>query len=129
MLSHHGTLSRFPVTIKARLLESESETQTARTRRRYPALAHLPLSAIFTICEADLSELLPQESLAPFQAEIDARAQRRAAEEARRKEEAGNVQRREHDAPLPPLSSAELSSMPVPGEVSSAVPLRLWQAF
>jgi hypothetical protein len=70
------------------------------------------------MCEADLSGLVPAESLAPYQGEIDARAERRAAAEAQRKHEAEHVHLQEKAQQMPPPTAVELASMPMPGEVN-----------
>lgn len=41
------------------------------------ALAHLPLTAEFKLCEVDLSQMLPESALAPFRAELSQRSKRR----------------------------------------------------
>lgn len=46
-------------------------------RATLQALAHLPLTAEFKLCEVDLSQMLPESALAPFRAELSQRSKRR----------------------------------------------------
>lgn len=77
LLNHYGAFSACPPRLSACVLEREHMTQTDALRRRLQPLAHLPLTADFTLCEVDLSPLLPDRALEPFADELAKREARR----------------------------------------------------
>lgn len=119
LMHHHGSLAACPPSVTARVVESEVETQSASTRRRHPYLAHLPLSSALALCEADLSGVLPADALAPFRAELDTRARRRATAARRQQAELARARAVEdaQAAERGPISPLELAAMPLPSEV------------
>ncbi|XP_028761141.1 RING finger protein 10 isoform X2 [Neltuma alba] len=77
LLHHYGSYDMLPHRISGRILQLETVTQSEAMRRRYRYLSHFPLTATFQLCEIDLSEMLPSESLAPFMDELKKRANHR----------------------------------------------------
>ena len=79
----------------SQVLELSWHAQSAATRRRFRNLAHLPLGARFGVAEIDVAEVVSEEVLGEFGAEIAKRAERRRAaakaeakaEEARARDE------------------------------------------
>ena len=77
------------------MLELSWHAQSDATRRRFRNLAHLPLGARFGVAEIDVAEVVSEEVLGEFGAEIAKRAERRRAaakaeakaEEARARDE------------------------------------------
>ena len=77
LLHHYGSYDKLPHRISGRILQLETVTQSEAMRRRYRFLSHFPLTTVFQLCEVDLSEMLPPETLAPFMDEIKKRANQR----------------------------------------------------
>lgn len=119
-----GSYSALPHEITARVLELEGVEQNEASRKRLKGVTHLPLGASYRICEIDLSEVLPPEALAPFEAELVQRAKRRvqqARQEARRSQrdaaKAASAASAAAAASAGP-SAAELAAMPRLGAAS-----------
>lgn len=93
LLEFSKSSKKLPLEFTARILEIEDIQQTEAVRKRYRRTAHLPLGAHFSLCEVDMSTLLPPKAIEPFKKEIVVRARRRAAAEMRqkRKETSFNV--------------------------------------
>lgn len=83
------------------MLEVERVTQSVNTRRRLKALSHIPLTAAFSLCELNLSAMLPPDALHAFAPELQRRA-------ARRQEAADQVS-------SPVLLNKRLTSLIAPG--------------
>ncbi|KAJ8773030.1 hypothetical protein K2173_028207 [Erythroxylum novogranatense] len=77
LLHHYGNYDMLPPRISGKILQFESVTQSETTRRRYRFLSHFSLTTTFQLCEIDLSELLPPNSLLPFMDEIKKRERQR----------------------------------------------------
>ncbi|KAF7801850.1 RING finger protein 10 [Senna tora] len=77
LLHHYGSYDLLPNRISGKILQLETSTQSEAMRRRYRYLSHFPLTTTFQLCEIDLSEMLPPESLAPFMDEMKKRANQR----------------------------------------------------
>ncbi|BFI29806.1 hypothetical protein MPTK2_3g06120 [Marchantia polymorpha subsp. ruderalis] len=77
LLHHYGSYEALPDSLEAEIVELETVTQTEATRKRYRYLSHLPLTAVFQLCEVDLSDCLPSISLSPFVEELRNRDMRR----------------------------------------------------
>lgn len=113
----YGSAACYPSTITAPILEIEKNEQSMKTRKRFPALSHLPLTSNFTFLEVDLKETLPSDVLSSFSDELSSRSRRRAQIEKRearqRKAEAAralSALKLKHGGP----SESELASMPLP---------------
>ncbi|KAK4798333.1 hypothetical protein SAY86_030659 [Trapa natans] len=77
LLHHYGSYDMLPHRINGRILEMETVTQTEAVRRRYRYLSHFSLTTTFQLCEIELSDLLPSDSLRPFLDEIKKRGKLR----------------------------------------------------
>ncbi|KAM0947130.1 putative transcription factor C2H2 family [Dioscorea sansibarensis] len=77
LLHHYGSYGMLPPRISGVILELETVTQSEAMRRRYRYLSHFSLTTTFQLCEIDLRESLPPESLAPFVEEIKKREKQR----------------------------------------------------
>ncbi|KAL2636037.1 hypothetical protein R1flu_007516 [Riccia fluitans] len=77
LLHHYGSYEALPDSLEAEVVELETVTQTEATRKRYRYLSHLPLTAVFQLCEVDLSRLMPSKAFVPFAEEIRSREMRR----------------------------------------------------
>ncbi|KAH7664016.1 putative E3 ubiquitin ligase protein [Dioscorea alata] len=102
LLHHYGSYGMLPPRISGVILELETVTQSEAMRRRYRYLSHFSLTTTFQLCEIDLRESLPPESLAPFVEEIKKRGKQR--KRLARKEEVEKVK----------AEAAALSAIPVP---------------
>lgn len=114
LLHHYGHYADCPPTVTGRIVELEDVVQSELTRKRWKFLSHLPLTGTFKLCEIQLSDLLPAESLQPFAEELKlrcARRSRRAAEE-RRQAAADKAAARAAAAAAQGPSAAELLAMP-----------------
>ncbi|CAM6114319.1 unnamed protein product [Calypogeia fissa] len=78
LVHHYGSYETLPTSLEADVVESEGVTQTELTRKRYRYLSHLPLTAVFQLCEVDLSNILPESALLPFADELRNRENRRS---------------------------------------------------
>lgn len=118
LLAHYGSYAACPPTITAKVLEVEDVTQDESSRRRMRVLGHLPLTATFKLCEADLSGLLPPSALAQFSDELAQREKKRAQrakQEARlAKQERAAAAAAAAAAANTGMSAAELRAMPLP---------------
>ncbi|GFP91619.1 ring finger protein 10 [Phtheirospermum japonicum] len=65
------------VLITGKILQLETVTQSEAMRRRYRFLSHISLTTTFQLCEIDLRDKLPAESLSPFMDEIKNREKQR----------------------------------------------------
>lgn len=83
-------------------------------------MAHIPITSEFRLVEVDLSEILPEDSISPFQKELTARAERRERERAKTKREEEKARVAEARARKPEVFSG-LATMPLPHEVCSAL--------
>jgi hypothetical protein len=126
LLQHYGSYASCPPTLTAAVLELEEEVvQSDATRRRLRALAHLPISGAFRLCEVDLAPLLPAAALAPFAEELAQRHKRRvqrdrqAAQRVRREDAAAAAAAA---AVVVGPSAADLRAMPRLGDPGGAVP-------
>ncbi|XP_054801393.1 uncharacterized protein LOC129305374 isoform X2 [Prosopis cineraria] len=109
LLHHYRSYDMLPHRISGRILQLETVTQSEATRRRYRYLSHFPLTATFQLCEIDLNEMLPPESLAPFMDELKKRAnQRRQLAKKERKEKSKAEAAPTHSIPIP--TSSQLMS-------------------
>ncbi|XP_073022197.1 uncharacterized protein [Primulina eburnea] len=77
LLHHYGSYEKLPNRITGKILQMETITQSDVMRRRYRFLSHFSLTTTFQLCEIDLSEILPPESLFPFMDEIKNREKQR----------------------------------------------------
>ncbi|XP_073140194.1 uncharacterized protein [Henckelia pumila] len=77
LLHHYGSYGRLPNRITGKILQMETITQSDAMRRRYRFLSHFSLTTTFQLCEIELSEILPPESLFPFMDEIKNREKQR----------------------------------------------------
>ncbi|WCJ40235.1 RING finger protein 10 [Euphorbia peplus] len=77
LLHHYGSYDMLPHRISGKILQLESVTQTEAIRRRYRYLSHFSLTTTFQLCEIDLNEVLPPDSLYPFHDEIKKREKQR----------------------------------------------------
>ncbi|XP_051117245.1 uncharacterized protein LOC127241980 [Andrographis paniculata] len=77
LLHHYGSYERLPDRISGKILQMETVTQSEATRRRYRFLSHFSLTTTFQLCEIDMGDLLPVESLSPFMDEIKSREKQR----------------------------------------------------
>ncbi|XP_047333931.1 RING finger protein 10 [Impatiens glandulifera] len=77
LLHHYGSYEDLPHRIGGKILELESVTQSEAIRKRYRFISHFSLTTTFQLCEIDLSEMLPSDSLLPFMDEIKNRENRR----------------------------------------------------
>lgn len=77
LLHHYGSHDSLPHRISGRILELETMTQSEDIRRRYRYLSHFSLTTTFQLCEIDLKELLPPDSLSPFMDETKKRENQR----------------------------------------------------
>ncbi|EFJ45410.1 hypothetical protein VOLCADRAFT_105963 [Volvox carteri f. nagariensis] len=114
LLHAYGSYDSCPPVITARLLELEDVVQAEATRRRWRFLSHLPLAGAFKLCEVAMTDLLPQEALAPFADELAAREKRRRrqrADERRQAAAEAAAAARAAAARLGP-SAEELQAMP-----------------
>ncbi|KAH6781843.1 hypothetical protein C2S52_001363 [Perilla frutescens var. hirtella] len=76
-LHHYGSYEKLPSRICGKILQLETVTQSEAVRRRYRFLSHLSLTTTFQLCEIDLGNILPSESLSPFMDEIKNREKQR----------------------------------------------------
>lgn len=113
-----STACRMPAIITAPLLEIEKIEQTESSRKRNKALGHLPLSGSYSLCEVDLSGILPSEAIAPFEEELLQRRKRRvqqAQRDARESRKEAAAMRAAAAASNQAIFSAEdLAAMPLP---------------
>ncbi|KAG8366757.1 hypothetical protein BUALT_Bualt16G0000900 [Buddleja alternifolia] len=77
LLHHYGSYERLPNRITGKVLQLETITQSEAMRRRYRFLSHFSLTTTFQLCEIDLGDTLPAESLSPFMDEIKNREEQR----------------------------------------------------
>ncbi|XP_057982569.1 uncharacterized protein LOC131167725 isoform X2 [Malania oleifera] len=77
LLHHYGSYDMLPHRISGKILQLETVTQSEAMRRRYRYLSHFSLTTTFQLCEIDLSEILPPDSLSPFMDEIKKREKQR----------------------------------------------------
>ncbi|KAL0424181.1 UNVERIFIED_CONTAM: RING finger protein 10 [Sesamum radiatum] len=77
LLHHYGCYERLPNRITGKILQLETVTQSEATRRRYRFLSHFSLTTTFQLCEIDVRDVLPAESLSPFMDEIKNREKQR----------------------------------------------------
>ncbi|KAL8474902.1 hypothetical protein ACS0TY_031354 [Phlomoides rotata] len=77
LLHHYGSYERLPNRISGRILQLETVTQSEATRRRYRFLSHFSLTTTFQLCEINLDDILPAESVSPFLDEIKNREKQR----------------------------------------------------
>jgi len=77
LLSEFGSYDTVPLSLEGTILELEELTQTEKTRKRYKALSHLPLTSIFQFVEIDLSEIASPKTLKIFSEDLKRRQQRR----------------------------------------------------
>ncbi|GAB2284090.1 hypothetical protein Dimus_018563 [Dionaea muscipula] len=77
LLYYYGSYDMLPPRVSGRILQLETVTQSEVIRRRYRFLSHFPLTATFQLCEIDLGESLPSDSLSPFMDEIRKREKHR----------------------------------------------------
>jgi hypothetical protein len=116
LLHHYGSFEKCPTTLSATALEVETRSQSPTTRRKLEAMAHIPITSEFRLIEIDLAELLPQQSIEPFQQELTAREERRARELAKLRQEEEKARAAEERARKPKVFSG-LDAMPLPHEV------------
>ncbi|KAI3463149.1 hypothetical protein Pfo_019812 [Paulownia fortunei] len=131
LLHHYGSYERLPNRIAGKILQLETVTQSEAMRRRYRFLSHFSLTTTFQLCEIDLADGLPAESLSPFMDEIKNREKQRkrlARKELKDKikaEAAANqfvpVPYYSHDAP-PSFSMDDFEALGSPAVVSSRPP-------
>ncbi|KAK6153176.1 hypothetical protein DH2020_012815 [Rehmannia glutinosa] len=77
LLHHYGNYESLPNRITGKILQLETVTQSEAMRRRYRFLSHFSLTTTFQLCEIDLRDKLPSESLSPFMDEIKNREKQR----------------------------------------------------
>ncbi|KAL6587071.1 hypothetical protein OROMI_000049 [Orobanche minor] len=77
LLHHYGNYENLPNRISGKILQLETLTQSEAMRRRYRFLSHFSLTTTFQLCEIDLRDKLPAESLSPFMDEIKNREKQR----------------------------------------------------
>ncbi|CAA0823506.1 RING/U-box superfamily protein [Striga hermonthica] len=77
LLHHYGSYENLPNRITGKILQLETATQSEAIRRRYRFLSHLSLTTTFQLCEIDMCDKLPAESLSPFMDEIKNRDKQR----------------------------------------------------
>jgi len=82
LAQRYGSHASCPPQLTAKVLEVEDVVQTDGTRRRMRLLSHLPLTATFTLCEVDLTEVMDHH-MAAFAEEV---AQRQRKREQRAKQ-------------------------------------------
>lgn len=116
LLQHHGSFDKCPATLTATVLEVETHSQSATTRRKLEPMAHIPLTSEFRLVEIELSEILPEASIEPFKKELTARSERRERERAKAAREEERVRAAEARARKPAVF-AGLAAMPLPHEV------------
>lgn len=66
-----------PTSISGRIVDVERFEQTEETKRRMRPFGHIPVRANITLCELDLSHVLPKEVLDTFDQELTKRRARR----------------------------------------------------
>lgn len=85
LLEFSKVTNQLPTEFTARILDIEDNRQTEIIRKRYRRTSHLPLGAHFSLCEVDMSTILPPKAIEPFKKEIASRARRRAATKVSKK--------------------------------------------
>ncbi|KAL9251688.1 E3 ubiquitin-protein ligase RNF10-like protein [Drosera capensis] len=103
LLHHYGNHDLLPPRVSGKILELETVTQSEAMRKRYRSLSHFPLTTTFQLCEIDLGDSLPLDSLSPFTDEIRKR-------EKNRKQLAKKEHREKVKAEA--ISTADLLSIP-----------------
>ncbi|XP_065866313.1 uncharacterized protein [Euphorbia lathyris] len=105
LLHHYGSYDKLPHRVGGKILQLETVTQTEAIRRRYRYLSHFSLTTTFQLCEIDLNEVLPPESLFPFMDEVKKREKQR--KQLAKKERKDKIKAEVADAAysLPVLSS------------------------
>lgn len=116
LLHHYGSFEKCPTTLSAPVIEVEPHSQSPTTRRKLEPMAHIPITSEFRLIEIDLSGILPEDSIAPFQKELTARAERRERELAKIKKEEEKARAAAERLRKPEIFSG-LSAMPLPHEV------------
>lgn len=104
LLHHYGTYDNLPQRISGKILQLESVTQSEAIRRRYRYLSHFSLTTTFQLCEIDLTGILPQSSLSPFEDELKNREKQRkrvARKEQEEKNKAEAAATATHYVPIP----------------------------
>jgi len=101
LLAHYGGWAHVPSQLTVPLFELQPSRQSESTRKRFKALAHLPLGCTFYLAELDLGLFLSDELKQQFASELKRRADRRLRtkeEELRQKdeEERRESERRKH---------------------------------
>ena len=119
LLTHYGSFDKCPTTLSATVLEVETHYQSPTTRRKLEPMAHIPITSEFRLVEIEISEILPEASIAPFQKELTARSERRKRERAKAKQEEERARTAEERARKPEVFSG-LAAMPLPHEVCCA---------
>ncbi|KAM7250447.1 hypothetical protein ACFE04_022330 [Oxalis oulophora] len=77
LLQYYGSYNVLPHRIKGRILQLETVTQSEAIRKRYRHLSHFSLTTTFELCEVDLREMVPSDTLLPFIDEINKRERQR----------------------------------------------------
>lgn len=79
ILQHFGSWGQCPELIEAGVVEMQAHRQSAEegTRKRFRALAHLPMGASFHVCELELSGLVSTSVLESAREPLARRAERR----------------------------------------------------
>ncbi|KAF4397546.1 hypothetical protein G4B88_027286 [Cannabis sativa] len=109
LLHHFGSADLLPDRISGKILQLETVTQSEAIRRRFRFLSHFSLTTTFQLCEIDLSELLPPDSMLPFIEEIKKRAKQR--KQVARKERKEKIKAEAAvEGPMPIFSSFVQSS-------------------
>lgn len=128
--SHFESYSAFPLAIRVKVDGTEEGSMNDDLRKKCRYLAHLPSACDITFVEADLSEVISPEALAPYsqalkkragkrkdKAKKDDRARVRAEQAAQEKErEALGTRSRRRDTAYIPHLSGEMTALQVTDE-------------
>ncbi|CAG9467790.1 unnamed protein product [Pedinophyceae sp. YPF-701] len=123
LLAHFGGPDRLPGEVCARVVEVEEATVTDAVRRRLRWLAHLPLTATYSLVELDLAPLLPEDTMATFAEEVGARRKRRDKAVRKAQAEDNRAKQRAHAEAARKkkvLDDDALRAMPLPGQSQAA---------
>ncbi|KAL9241811.1 hypothetical protein vseg_015876 [Gypsophila vaccaria] len=102
LLHHYGSYDQLPSRVSGKILQLESVTQSEAMRRRYRYLSHFPLTTTFQLCEIDIREILPPESLSPFMDEIKKREKQRKWQAKKEREDRSKAEAlAAYDLPIP----------------------------
>ncbi|KAF9580090.1 hypothetical protein BGW38_003394, partial [Lunasporangiospora selenospora] len=91
---HFDAYDRFPDAIKVQVLGIEETSLTEEVRKKCKYLSHLPLGCEVSFLDVALEDIVSNESLKPFEAELRLRRAKRREKEAREERERIERERR-----------------------------------